>query len=99
VPLDASGIGQAGPFFLQAGIGSTAAIAEFFGLPVGQPQGKAQGQARPASGPSSRPVIDQEGNRAEKAAEDFTLGGIKLDSIDPNGVIRKALTAAGLMKG
>ncbi len=99
VPLDASGIGQAGPFFLQAGIGSTAAIAEFFGLPVGQPQGKAQGQARPASGPSSRPVIDQEGNRAEKAADDFTLGGIKLDSIDPNGVIRKALTAAGLMKG
>ncbi len=93
VPLDGSGIGQAGPYFLQAGISSTAAIAEFFGLPLSQP--------RPASRPASRTVIDQEGNRAEPQAaeEPFTLGGIRLDSIDPGGVIRKALTAAGLMKG
>ena len=98
VPLDTSGIGQAGPYFLQAGIGSTAAIAEFFGLPVEQPVRQPQGQARPAKGHT---VIDQEGNRAEepKAEEDFTLGGIKLGSIDPSGVIRKALTTAGLMKG
>jgi feruloyl esterase len=100
VPLDGSGIGQAGPFFLQAGIGSTAAIAEFFGLPVEQPARRPQGQARPASRPVPGRVIDQDGNQAEQpAGEDFTLGGIKLDSIDPGGVIRKALTAAGLMKG
>ncbi|WP_043365541.1 PHB depolymerase family esterase [Belnapia sp. F-4-1] len=101
VPLDSSGIGQAGPFFLQAGIGSTAAIAEFFGLPVTQPVERPKGQARSANGSTPRTVIDQEGNRAEQPAaeEDFSLGGIKLTSIDPNGVIRKALTAAGLMKG
>ncbi|MBL6081538.1 PHB depolymerase family esterase [Belnapia sp. T18] len=101
VPLDASGIGQAGPYFLQAGIGSTATIAEFFGLPVEQPVRQPQGQARPAGAAAPRTVIDQEGNRAEQpaAGEDFSLGGIKLTSIDPGGVIRKALTAAGLMKG
>ena len=101
VPLDASGIGQAGPFFLQTGVGSTAAIAAFFGLPVTQPAERPQGQPRPASAAGAGPVIDQEGNRADPPAaeEDFTLGGIKLGSIDPSGVIRKALTAAGLMKG
>ncbi len=97
VPLDASGIGQPGPYFLQVGVGSTAAIAAFFGLPVTQPQAHAQDQARPAKG---HKVIDQEGNPAgQPAEEEFTLGGIKLGAIDPNGVIRKALTAAGLMKG
>lgn len=79
VPLDASGIGQAGPYFLEAGISSTRAIAEFFGLPV----------------PQARAAAPDE--RHEEEA--FTLGGIKLDSIDPGGVIRKALSAAGLIKG
>jgi hypothetical protein len=47
-------------------------------------------------------TIDQDGNpvpKAETEADDgFALGGIKLTSIDPGGVIRKALVAAGLIK-
>ena len=66
--------------------------------------------AQPATRPTPRSTarstgrpttIDQDGQPAEAAADDdgFSLGGIRLSSIDPQGVIRKALTAAGLMKG
>jgi poly(hydroxyalkanoate) depolymerase family esterase len=93
VPIEAGGIGAAGPYFLPVGIASTTAIAGFFGLQVTQPA------ARPAA--ARRPTtIDQEGATVEETRDDgFSLGGIKLSSIDPGGVIRKALTAAGLMKG
>jgi feruloyl esterase len=91
VPLDAVGGGVAGPFFLSVGVASTTEIAGFFGLPV----------AQPAAAPRSTATIDQDGAPVEDAPKDdgFSLGGIRLSSIDPNGVIRKALTTAGLMKG
>ncbi len=89
VPLGSDGIGRAGPYFLATGVSSTRAIAEFFGLPVPK--------LRATIDPDGRPVPDA--HQAPEAEEPFTLGGVRLDSIDPNGVIRKALTAAGLMKG
>ena len=60
------------------------------------------GGRRSAAGaaPPRGATIDQDGTPVpEQPADDgFSLGGIKLGSIDPSGVIRKALTAAGLIK-
>ncbi|MDN3566322.1 alpha/beta hydrolase family esterase [Paeniroseomonas aquatica] len=93
VPVDPAVLGQAGPYFLPVGVASTLEIAGFFGLPVTVPAAATAGRAS---------TIDQDGNpvpKAETEADDgFALGGIKLTSIDPGGVIRKALTAAGLIK-
>ncbi len=92
VPVDPAVLGQAGPYFLSVGIASTIEIAGFFGLPVALPTAATSHKAT---------TIDQDGKPLPKAAADdgFALGGVRLDSIDPSGVIRKALTAAGLMKG
>ncbi|MBL6456487.1 PHB depolymerase family esterase [Belnapia sp. T6] len=98
VPLDAGGIGQAGAYFLSVGIGSTAAIAGFFGLPAPQPGATIDPEGRQV--PPRGATIDPEGRPVPPQEEEapFTLGGIELGKIDPSGVIRKALTAAGLIK-
>ena len=56
--------------------------------------------AAAGAAPPRGATIDQDGTPVpEQPADDgFSLGGIKLGSIDPSGVIRKALTAAGLIK-
>jgi feruloyl esterase len=107
VPLDAAGGGEAGPFFLSVGVASTIEIAEFFGLPAEQPAGRPATE-RPAApspgagtGATAGRTIDQDGTPVSDAQTDdgFSLGGVRLSSIDPSGVIRKALTTAGLIKG
>lgn len=96
VPIDPERLGKVAPYFLPVGIASTAEIAGFFGLPVALPVAA----AKPApTKPAGTRTIDQDGTPVPEADDGFSLGGIKLTSIDPGGVIRKALTAAGLMKG
>ncbi|MDB5372261.1 MAG: hypothetical protein JWP04_903 [Belnapia sp.] len=109
VPIDPARLGSVAPYFLPVGIASTAEIAGFFGLPVELPAAAdattaatatAATDAKPAGTQAAgSKTIDQDGTPVPEADDGFSLGGIKLTSIDPNGVIRKALTAAGLMKG
>jgi len=112
VPLHPGGAadgrcGAAGPFMLDVGISSTHRIADFFGLDVAgaepaatpaAPEARARfggqviaigrdGQARTDAARPPHPTAAPEPEAAAKAA-----------GFDPGEVIRRALTAAGLMK-
>lgn len=110
----AAGVGAAGPFMLDVGVSSTELIADFFGLPrAAQPRAaETQPPRGEARVPSAGKVIavGQDG-AARVGAEEPPLATRMEEpdtgtawptgaagGIDPGEVIRRALTAAGLMK-
>jgi len=101
VPLataGADGCGIAGPFFLEAGISSTALIARFWGLDTGAAR-KRSAQKQPEVGrvpPNLHPALAHSAASAEplRAQNDSAPSGGLIG--DPGTVIEAAFKAAGL---
>ncbi|MBW8707767.1 MAG: PHB depolymerase family esterase [Alphaproteobacteria bacterium] len=85
-PIDSGDVGQPGPFILESGISSTRHIAEFWGL--------VPAAAKPASRPArpSQPVLPY----VEKVLTQASGHPVQADVVE--GVIRRALKAAGLLR-
>ena len=86
--------GSEGAFLIEAGISSSYHIANFFGLTERVQPSHAERSKELATMP---PAIEAE-NVSESAREQgFTKKGVRRH-VDIEGIITKALTAAGLMK-
>lgn len=104
VPLATAGedgCGFAGPFFLEAGISSTALITRFWGLDTATVR-KRKAQTQPAvdrvpAGPALYPALAHDAGSAEtlRSRKDHSASGAGL-SVDPATVIEDAFKAAGL---
>jgi poly(hydroxyalkanoate) depolymerase family esterase len=95
-PIDSHDLGQPGPFILQAGISSSRRIAEFWGLAPA-----AVAKPAPASKPSPKTVhVTPKPQPALPHVETVLTHTAELPSQANTieGVIRRALRAAGLLK-
>jgi poly(hydroxyalkanoate) depolymerase family esterase len=99
VPLATVGVdacGNAGAFFLEAGISSTALIASFWGLDKAAAR-KRTAQMQPATRIAAEPALPPSPAVAEplRAQNDDSAYGVRL-AVDPGTVIEAAFKAAGL---
>ena len=99
VPLATAGAdacGIAGPFFLEAGISSTALIARFWGLDKAGAR-KRNAQMQPAMSIAAEPALPPRPALAQplRAQNDDNAYGVRL-AADPGTVIEAAFKAAGL---
>ena len=92
-PLDtADGVGSAGPYMLEAGVSSSLEIARFWGL------------AEPVTEAAAAVAAEGQRDAGSPAESGQTLGGSIMATVSPHvpadiqGVIQKALAAAGLMR-
>jgi hypothetical protein len=99
VPIDmAAGVGATGPFFLDVGVSSSQRIAAFFGIATAE-------AARPVAPSALVPrggviSIGRDGAaRVGPPPQPETPAAGGWPGSDPGQVIRKALAAAGLLKG
>ncbi|MBA2588528.1 MAG: PHB depolymerase family esterase [Alphaproteobacteria bacterium] len=94
-PIDASDLGQSGPFILDAGISSTRRIAEFWGL-VPAAASKPAPQSVPKPAPPARVTPTPQRVYVKKMPTQETAQQEQAKTVE--GVIRRALKAAGLLR-